>query len=256
MLDSPTMDDPASPATTENDERATEGGGWRRIFEHELRALELDRRVQLAHVAEGETLFALCFDPAARVVSAVLENPNAGLDHARLLARHHRSSLGLDALAQRAAFLRDAQLQRDLLRNPQTSERLLQRLFLGQGMDQVYRLTLGHEMTDRVRSAARQTFRKAFTAGSAEERVALIVKTEGRCLGLLAGMALDAKTAALLCRRALGSHLLVRNLLQWSSTPPPVLAHLARQPIVLRNPELRNHLLRHPNTPSRFDVTG
>lgn len=250
------MDDKPAPPEKDLDLSSAAGGGWRRIFEHELRALELDRRVQLAHVATGETLFALCFDPAARVVSAVLENPSAGLDHARLLARHHRSSLGLDALAHQAAWLRDVQIQRDLLRNPQTSERLLQRLFLGQTMDQVYRLTLGHEMTERVRSTARQTFRKAFTAGSAEERVALIVKTEGRCLALLAGMALDAKAAALLCRRALVSQLLVRNLLQWPATPPPVLAHLARQPIVLRNPDLRNHLLRHPNTPSRLDPAG
>lgn len=231
-------------------------GGWRRIFEGELRMLEIDQRVQLAHMTEGETLYALCFDPVSRVVTAVLENPRAGLDHARLIARHHRSSLGLDALGQQAVWLRDTQIQRDLLRNPQASERLLNRLFLGQTMDQAYRLTLGHEMTERVRSVARQTFRKAFVAGSAEERVALIVKTEGRCLTLLAGVPLDAKAAALLCRRPLVSQLLVRNLLQWSATPPPVLAHLARQPIVQRNPELRNHLLRHPNTPSRFDVGG
>ncbi len=119
-------------------------------------------------------------------------------------------------------------------------------------MGEVYVLCMSRETTDRVRSAAKKEFRSKFASGTAEERVSLILKCEGRCLVLLLGLALDAKAASLLCRRPLHSTLLVRNLARWPSTPPSVLHHMARQPMVKRNPALRNLILRHPNAPSRL----
>jgi hypothetical protein len=186
------------------------------------------------------------------VVTAVLENNHSGLEHARLLARHHRSSTGLDRLGDQPAFLRDRQVQRHLFRNPQLSERLLRRILQPQRMQSVYRLSLSRDTTDRVRRTTRKEFRKKFTGGTAEERVSLILKCEGRCLSQLIGLALDAKAAALLCRRPLHSTLLVRNLSRWPATPPQVLRHLARQPMVRRSPALRNAILRHPNAPSQL----
>lgn len=236
----------------EDDEASSPAGDarWRRRFHDHFRLVEVDERVSLARHAQGADLFALCFDPASKVVRAVLENPSSGLDHARLVASHHRSSTGLDALADEPQYLRDTQVRRHLYRNAQASDRLLRRLFERQRMGQIYRLAAGRDAADRVRNLAKRTFKKRFASGTAEERVSLVLKTEGRCLALLVGQALDAKAAALLCRRSLGSTLLIRNLLRWPATPPPLLQHLAKQPVVMRNPQLKNLLLRHPNAAS------
>lgn len=225
---------------------------WRRIFEEELKPLDLDRRVDGAEEATGEILRAFCFDPSRKVIEALLENPRFGLEHARLVANHHRSSQGLDALGNHAALLRDQQVERHLLRNPQTSSRLLQRIFARARMAKIYRLATGHDATEQVRQSARREFRKKFSASTAEERVRLILDTEGRCLALLVGLALDAKAVGLLRRRPLTSTLLLRNLARWPATPPPLLTHLMRQPQVKRNLSLRNLVLRHPNASSEL----
>lgn len=238
------------------EEGRTQERSWRRSFEDDFHPLEVDKRVQLARKASGEALSALCFDPSPKVITAVFENPRTGLDHARLVAQHHRSGLGLDQLGKRAEFLRDLQVQRYLYRNPQLSVRLLNRIFQTKRMGDVYRLALSREATDRVRSTAKKEFRKKFTSGSAEERVSLIVKGEGRCLVFLIGVPLDGKTTSMLCQRPLVSTLLIQNLARWPSTPPAVLQHMARQPMVVRSPALKNLILRHPNTPSRLKVQG
>lgn len=234
----------------------SEERSWRRIFEEEFHPLEVDQRFQLARRASGESLRAFCFDPSPKVIAAVFENPNTGLDHARLVAEHHRSGLGLDQLGKRSEFLRDRQVQRYLYRNPQLSVRLLNRIFQMKRMGDVYRLAMSREATDRVRSTAKKEFRKKFTSGTAEERVSLILKGEGRCLMLLIGVPLDGKATAMLCQRPLVSTLLIQNLARWPSTPPPVLENMARQPIVLRSPALKNLILRHPNAPSRLKAQG
>lgn len=231
---------------------AVRAASWRRIFEERLRPLDPDVRVERAAEAEDEILRAFCFDPSRRVIEALLENPRFGLEHARLVARHHRSSQGLDLLGDRPSLVRDAQVERHLFRNSQTSHRLLRRIFRRARMAKIYRLAIGHDATEHVRELARRDFRKAFSGGTAEERAKLILESEGRCLALLTGMALDAKTAGLLRSRALTSTLLVRNLTRWPATPPPVLAHLMRQPQVRRSPALRNLILRHPNAPAEL----
>jgi len=73
---------------------------------------------------------------------------------------------------------------------------------------------------------------------------------EGRCLALLVGLPLDGKSASLLCRRSLRSTLLIQNLARWPATPPAVLQHMFRQPVVMRSTVLKNQILRHPNVPS------
>ncbi len=189
-----------------------------------------------------------------KVASAILENPHVALQHARLIAQHHRTGIGLDQMGRRAEFLRDRQVQRYLYRNPQCGVGLLLRILNTQRMGDVYRLSVNRETTERVRSTARKEFRKKFSSGSAEERVRLIVKGEGRCLALLVGVALDGRAASLLCGRPLHSTLLIQNLARWPSTPPPLLQHMARQPPVLRSSALKNLIARHPNAPSQLKV--
>ena len=258
----PDVEAPAEDGDDEGDDgaverspaRDAEEGNWRRLFERELHPLPVDRRIELAATAQGNRLRALCFDPAPKVAAALFENAELGLEHARLLARHHRSSQGLTALSQEPAFVRDGQVQSELFRNPQTPEGLLQRILGSKRLDRLYALSGGRDATERVRRAAHQAFRRGFSKASAEERVQLILKTEGRCLAALSGVPLDGKAAALLCRRSLGSTLLVRNLARWPSTPPAVLQHLARQAIVQRSADLRNQILRHPNAPSGLGI--
>lgn len=239
----------------ENAAKGTEAGtsrNWRQVYETELRKLSVDQRVALARTADEGTLCALCFDPSPKVVLAVLRHEDAGLRQARLVAEHHRSGAGLDALGRNAAFLRDTQTFRLLLRNPQLSDRLLLRILRPKRMEEIYRLCGTRDASERARRQIRKQLREAFPTGSAEERVQLILRTEGRCLRLLVGLPLGSRATALLCRRPMVSTLLIRNLAAWPSTPPAVLTHLARQPIVRRNPSLRNAILRHPNAPSQL----
>lgn len=226
--------------------------GWRSLFESELRPLPTEERVELARQATGDTLCALCFDSTVRVVSAILDNPHVALQHARLIAQHHRTGSGLDAVARRVQFLRDRQVQRHLFRNAQTRESLVRRILQTKRMGEAYSLCLSRESTDRVRGTAKKEFRNKFISGTSEERVSLILKCEGRCLTLLVGLALDGKAASLLCRRPLQSTMLVQNLARWPATPPPVLQYMARQSLVKRTPALRNLILRHPNAPSKL----
>ena len=60
-------------------------------------------------------------------------------------------------------------------------------------------------------------------------------------------MTIDGKTTALLCRRTYVSTLLIQNIARWSAAPPQLIAHLRRQDIVRRNPQLRLLLEHHPN---------
>jgi hypothetical protein len=91
--------------------------------------------------------------------------------------------------------------------------------------------------------------RARFSTADAEERVEVIVKTEGRCLTSLVGLPIDGKTAALLCSRAYTSTLLVQNISRWAACPPGVIAHLMKQELVRRSPALKLLLQRHPNAP-------
>ena len=178
-----------------------------------------------------------------------MDNPKAGLPHARLIAAHHGNAAGLDALGERAALAADTEVQRLLLRNPQTSAPLLQRILARRRLADVYNATHSHELPERNRTGAMQVLRRRFTEVSAEERVEVILRTEGRVLAALSGLTLDGRTAALLCARTFTSSLIVENLARWPATPPPVILHLLKQPLLRQMPQLRAMLKRHPNCP-------
>ena len=222
----------------------------RQLFETRLHPLREDERESLAVTAGEPELSALCFDPTPRVVRAVLGNPHAGLPHARLIAAHHGNAAGLEALGEKVALLHDAEVQRLLLRNQQSPAPLLQRLLSRRRLADVYQTTQSRELPERNRRTALDTLRRRFAETTSEERVELILRTEGRALAALAGQSLDGRAAGLLCARTLTSVLLVENLARWPATPPAVISHLLKQPMVLRMPQLRTLLKRHPNCPA------
>ena len=242
---------PAGPGGghTEPEDPAAPSGTHRQLFETKLHALPEDARASLASTAHEPELSAFCFDPVPRVVRAVMDNPRAGLPHARLIAAHHGNGAGLDALGEKPALLQDMEVQRLLLRNPQTPMPLLQRLLSRRRLAEIYNATQSRELPERNRTNAMQMLRRRFSEVSAEERVELILRTEGRALAALSGLSLDGKSAALLCARTFTSALIVENLARWPATPPPVILHLLKQPLLRQMPTLRAMLKRHPNCP-------
>jgi len=221
----------------------------RQLFETRLHPLSEDERGRLATVAEEPELSALCFDPVPAVIHRVLENPRTGLVHARLIAAHHRNPVGLGALATRPAFLGDRDVQRLLLRNIQSSEALVRRLLASRRLLQIYDSCKSHELPERHRQTARSVLKVRFTSASPEERVDLILTSQGRVLGALSGLALDGRSVALICGRGVRSTLLVENLARWPATPPPLIAYLLKHPLVRQAPALKLLLDRHPNRP-------
>jgi hypothetical protein len=220
----------------------------RALYASAFRGLTAGEREAKAKAAVDPELSALCFDPLPSVVHALLENPQLGLSHARLIAAHHHGQ-GLDMLTARAAFAADAGVRRALLKNPQLNAGLFKRLWINRRLLEQFKVAGSREATEMTRRNARETMRARFTTAPAEEKVELIFKTEGRCLQMLIGLPIDSKTTAMMCAKTYGSTQLVQNLARWSPCPPQLIAHLLRQDIVRRSPMLRTLLERHPNAP-------
>jgi hypothetical protein len=96
----------------------------------------------------------------------------------------------------------------------------------------------------------RSRLRPFFTRAEPEDRAALIIKTEGRCLVNLSGCTFDARLTQMLCTQTIVSTLFIQNLARFSATPPALIAKLLRSPTVQRQPPLRMLLARHPNAGS------
>jgi hypothetical protein len=222
----------------------------RRLFEERLAQFPADSRTRLASQLGDPELQALCFDPLPNVARALLDNPRFGLVHARLLAAHHSHPTGLAGLARKESFLRDAEVQRMLLRNVQAPPALLERIFARRRLIDLFQLAVGRELPEKNKLASREALRARWHSGAAEEKVDTLFRTEGRLLAQLIGLALDQKSAALVCHRTVTSLLLVQNLARWAGTPPSVLAHLLKQVVVRNQPQVKMLLLRHPNLPA------
>ena len=233
-----------------DDEPAEALGNYRQLFETRLHPLTEDERTARAHGAEDPELSAFCFDPVPAVIKAVMENPRTGLAHARLIVRHHRNPTGLEAVCARAAFAADGGVRRWLVRNPQLPSGLFRRLWSGRRLMELHKATLDRDIPEGTRRTARELLRQRFGTGPAEEKVELILNTEGRSLVALSGLPVDGKTAALLCGRTYRSPLLIQNIARWSAAPPALVAHLLKQEAVRRQPQLRTMLQRHPNAPA------
>ena len=243
---------PTVPEDDDEDPEAEDepSGTHRQLYETALRDLTTAERTARAKAAEEPELSALCFDPLPAVIHALLDNPRFALPQARLVATHHRTPAGLEALSARAAFAADAGVRRALLRNPQLPAALLRRLYGGRRLLEQHKLVISHDLPEQTRRTARELLRTRFSSAEAEERVEVIVKTEGRCLASLTGLPVDGKTAALLCGRPYTSTLLVQNISRWAACPPALIAHLLKQELVRRSPSLKLLLQRHPNAPT------
>ena len=219
----------------------------RQLFEQHLHHRPVDERVARARVAVEPDLSGFCFDPTLEVIRSLLENPRLGNLHARLIAAHHRTAAGLEALGGRTAFTHDAGVRRALLQNPILPPGLYRRLWSSKRLLDQYLVAISREAPEQTRSMARDLLRTSFNQRTGEERAELILTTEGRCLATLVGLTIDGHTTALLCRRTYVSTLLIQNIARWSAAPPQLIAHLRRQDVVKRNVTLRQLLERHPN---------
>lgn len=223
---------------------------YRQIYETVYHPMSRDARIKAAHEVEGADLLALCLDADPQVIHAVLENPHAGLDHARMIALHHRTHMGLEAVAKRSELLKDALVERRLLRNPQLPATILSRIVSPKLILEVYKICIDREIPERSRAMACDILRKKFMVASSDEKASLLAKTEGRCLTLLVNCSLDAHATQILCGKRTFSVLFIQNLARWSATPAALLTHLVKLPLVRRNVGLKKMLLKHPNMPS------
>ncbi len=239
--------DDEAPAADAETEAAQ--GTHLKLYREVFHPLSADERASAAATADGDRLSALCFDPLPAVIRAVLQNPKTGPTQARLIAAHHANSAGLEWLITRADLLRDHHVQRMLFRNPQLNEGQLRRLVQHKRLLELWKWSVSREATTHARQNVSKLLRQKFSTGASEEKVELILTSEGRALGGLAGIPVDGKTAALLCARPYTSQLLVQNLAHWSTAPASLVAHLLKQPLVARQPQLRALLARHPNAP-------
>jgi len=231
-------------------EDETADRNYRQIYETLFRPMEKDARAAAAHNAEGSHIHALCYDPDPQIIHALMSNPRFGLEHARAVAFHHRTSAGLDMIGKRSELVADTGVQRRLLRNPQLPDQLLRKIVSPKLIMDIYKTAIDREIPERTRVMTREHLRKKFMLASADERAAFLFKTEGRCLILLVNCAIDAHTTQILCSKNTYTVLFIQNLARWSATPPPVLAHLLKQQLVKRNIGLKKMILKHPNCPS------
>lgn len=234
----------------EEGEEEVEEGNYRKLFETQLHGLPLEEREAMAREAKGPIALAFCFDPVPNVILRLMENSEVGFPHARLIARHHRTSTGLDTLFKRSELVRDQQVQRWLMANPMLSDPQLKKILSPKILSAVYKWALSRDLPEKNRGKVRLILRSKWGVADGEERANLIFQTEGRCLTLLVGLQLDSKATTLLCQRSINSVVLIQSLCRFTATPPPVLNHLMRQALVKRQPNLKMLILQHPNCPS------
>ena len=223
---------------------------YQKIYETVFHPMLRDERIAAAQKDEGNNLLALCFDADPQVISAIFTNPRSTLEHARLIAVHHRTHAGLDLVGRRNEFIADAQVQRRLLANPQLSDNLLRKIISPKMLTDVYKIAVNREIPEKSRVMTREQLQKKFMLASPDERAALLIRTEGRCLALLVNCALDARTTQMLTSKTSYTVLFIQNLARWSATPPALLTHLLKQTLVRQNIGLRKQLLKHRNVPS------
>jgi hypothetical protein len=240
----------SGPDDEESGDAMSASANYQRHYELVLAPLAPDMRARMASGGTGPDLFAFAFDKDPAVVRALWENPGIQMEHARFSAFHHRTAFGLERMCERGDFARDAQVQRRLIRNPMLSEPLLRRLLMPKRLVDIYKVTLDRDVPEKSRTAARGILRTKFQSADPEDRVQLIWNTEGRVLMNLAGLTIDSKSTSIICGRPITSIMLVQNFCRFAATPPGIIHHCLKQPMIRRQAHLRNLLLKHPNCPS------
>lgn len=241
---------PAKPNGVKSDDGAA---NYRQLFESTLHKHSREERIELAKECSGAMLCAFCYDPDPGVIlNGVLANQHTGLKHARLIAANHRSTQGLQGLANRTPLLADGQVQRHLLRNVQAGEPLLRRILSKKPLQLLFQTLMGRELSERARRISTQVFKQRFQTANPDEKIGVIFTSEGRCLRFLIGVPLDARSATTICKRSAFSTMMIQNLARWPTTPPQVLRHLAKQGAVKQNAGLKRSIMQHPNCPNEI----
>jgi len=239
-----------------DDETPERIGDARRLYHTRFKDLTVEERCALAETGDEMVRRALSHDPLPRVITSLMSNPNFSAIEARIIAREHPSGQGLTLLAQRPTLIADPEVRRRLLRNGHVTAPLVQTVLRGRPLITVHQVSMSHDVPENTKTFARQELRRAFAERSPDEKVALILKTEGRVLSLLVGVALDGRTISMIVGRSSMSPMLIRNFAQWPTTPPPILSHMMRLPQVQRDKSLQQALMRHPNLPSSLKRGG
>jgi hypothetical protein len=239
---------PAEEGEGEGDEE--EEGNYRKLYMEKLSKLEAPERESMAKTAIDPELMALTFDPLHSVIRYMFENTKAGLAHARMVARHHHTPQGLDIVMAKAEFMRDTQMQRNLLLNTMLQEPQLKKLLQSKRLMDIYKIAISRDIPERNRTKSRNIMRSKWASAEGDERAGLVFSTEGRCLTMLQGLPFDSQMTTYLCSKTYNSVLLIQNLARFGATPPQVLSHLIRQPVVKRQQHLRTLIKQHPNCPS------
>jgi len=222
------------------------------IYREKFSSMTVDQRINEATLQTGALLFALCHDPDTRVIKKILENHSSGLEHARLIAKFHKNSQGLEFICRNAQLLHDLNVQANLLKNSFITEYQLRMILNSKTLMQSWNIANSRDYPDTNRQNARKILKEKFLRAQPEEKTAFIYDTEGRVLILLHDIPFCQKTTELLCKRTYFSYLLISNLAKCSKTPSDLLRHLIVQNIVKRNEPLKQLIRRHANYPKSF----
>jgi hypothetical protein len=239
-------------APAEDAKTTDTAGDPRRVYHQKYASLDVEVRAAVASGGDGATMRAMAHDPIPRVISALMENPNFSVAEARVVAREHTSSVGLMMLVHNSRILADPEVRRRLLRNGHTSVQIIGTLLRGKPLLSIYQVGISHDVPENTKTFARSELRRAFGERGPEEKVGLILKTDGRILTLVTGIALDGRAISMIVGRTAMSPMLIRAFAQWPTTPPPILVHMMRLPQVQRDKSLQQAILRHPNVPSQY----
>lgn len=228
------------------------GADPRRVYLELYAEKEVAVRASAAREGDAFTMRALAYDPVPQVISALMENPDFSVNEGRIIAREHRTGIGLQLLTANPRMLADSEVRRRLLKNGHVSAQIIGALLRGKPLLAIYQVGISHDVPENTKTFARAEMRRAFADRGPDEKVALILKTEGRVLTLVTGIALDGRAISMIIARTAMSPMLIRNFAQWPTTPPPVLVHMLKLPQVQRDKTLQQTILRHPNVPSSY----
>jgi hypothetical protein len=220
----------------------------------QLRFKTHSERLNLAREADGDTLCAMCLDPNPQIIIATINNSSFGPVQARLVARYHRSLIGLDYLVKNPSYARDAGVRQALFRNPISSRSVLNKCFANMNLFTLMRLAMGHEASQHTVKQSRLRLRQGFSQATPEECAHFILQTEGRCLRFLYGLTFKDPTKDILAKQTYTSFILARNLLNFPAVPPDIVRALAKSPIIWRHPEFRRRILGHRNCPADIKI--
>lgn len=220
-------------------------------YSERFKPLKPAERANRAQHAEGEDLECLCLDAHPQVVLALLANPHLSATHGVLLAAYHPNASGLELLARSHLALQQPDVALSLLSNPRLPPGARRHLLATASLEVIHALSLDRALPPATLNELRASLVERFAGAAPEERVALLLATEGRVLASLSGWVFDGRTTALLCREITASATLVECLARFQPTPPSLIEALLGQSIVREHPQLEALLLDHPNMQGR-----